>query len=59
MNKMKLLVLDDYEGELASAGDGTVKTPDSAGVGVLFIADEAVTTGVGESSFIRAIVANY
>lgn len=47
------------ESELASAGDGTVKTPAVAGTGVLFIADEAVTTGVGESAFVRAIVANF
>jgi hypothetical protein len=47
------------ESELASAGDGTVKTPAAAGTGVLFIADEAVTTGAGESAFIRAIVANF
>lgn len=45
--------------ELASAGDGTVKAPAVAGTGVLFLADEAVTTGVGESAFIRAVVANF
>ena len=47
------------EGELASAGNGYVKSPAVAGTGVLFIADEAVTTGVGEEAFIRAIVANF
>ena len=46
------------EGELASNGDGYVKSPAVAGTGVLFIADEAVTTGVGEEAFIRAIVVN-
>lgn len=43
--------------ELASNGAGLVKAPDTAGVGVIFIADEAVTTGVGETSIIRATVA--
>lgn len=46
------------EDELASAGDGTVKAPAVAGAGVVFIADEAVTTGAAEEKFIRAIVAN-
>ncbi len=46
------------EGELASAGDGTFKSPAVAGTGVLFKADEAVTTGVGETALIRAILVN-
>lgn len=47
------------DGELASNGDGYVKSPAVAGTGVIFIADEAVTTGAGEEAFIRAIVASY
>ena len=41
-------------GELASNGAGLVKSPAVAGAGVIFIADEAVTTGVGETAIIRA-----
>ena len=44
-------------GELASNGAGLLKAPASAGVGVIFIADEAATTAVGETKIIRAQVA--
>lgn len=38
--------------ELTSAGDGTVKIPASAGVGVSFKAETALTTGAGESGVV-------
>lgn len=38
--------------EVASAGDGTLKAPAAAGVGVIGYAQEAVATGAGESAFI-------
>jgi len=44
-------------GELASNGAGLLKSPAVAGTGVIYIADEAVTTGVGETAIIRAQVA--
>lgn len=45
--------------QLASAGNGQVKAPASAGVGVVAIADEAVTTGAGQTAFISATIANF
>lgn len=45
--------------ELTGNGAGPVKAPAVAGTGVVFIADEDVTTGVGETAFIRATVANF
>lgn len=46
-------------GELASDGLGFVKSPAVAGTGVVAIANEAVTTGVGQSAFISATIVNF